>query len=180
MDLRDDAHVVDRVAAATGLSAANYPLHEVYWAARKVLEILAVGGPVVAVIDDIHWAEPAFLDLLEHVLSTSTGAPILLLATTRHDLLEERPAWGEQPGASRIVLKPLDDTAAALVVANLLGSTGLAPDVLARIVATAEGNPLYVEQLLSMLIDRGVLLQVDGQWVRGTAAADIDVPPTIH
>src|SRR5262245_12156576 len=180
MDLRDDAHVVDRVAAATGLSAANYPLHEVYWAARKVLEILAARAPVVALIDDIHWAEPAFLDLLEHVLSTSTGAPILLLATARHDLLEERAQWGEQPGAARIVLRPLSADAASQVVANLLGGAGLADDVLERIVQTAEGNPLYVEQLLSMLIDRGAVVEVDGRWVRTSSAVDIDVPPTIH
>ena len=75
---------------------------------------------------------------------------------------------------------PLSDAAAAQVVANLLGNTGLPHDVLARIVDTAEGNPLYVEQLLSMLIDRGALLEVDGRWVRGPAAVDIDVPPTIH
>ena len=90
------------------------------------------------------------------------------------------PQWGEQAGASRIVLHPLSDDAAAQVVANLLGSSGLPQDVLKRIVDTAEGNPLYVEQLLSMLIDRGALLEVDGRWVRGAAAVDIDVPPTIH
>ena len=175
-----DRDVVDRVAAATGLSAGNFPLHEIYWGARKSLEILAARGPVVALVDDIHWAETAFLELLEHVLSTSTGAPILLLATSRHDLLEERPQWGEQPGASRIVLRPLNDAAAAQVVANLLGTTGLPQDVLRRIVDTAEGNPLYVEQLLSMLIDRGALLEVDGRWVRGPSGVDIDVPPTIN
>ena len=180
LEFLGDRDVVDRVAAATGLSPATYPLHEVYWAARKVLEILAARAPVVALIDDIHWAEPAFLDLLEHVLSTSRDAPILLLATARHDLLEERPQWGEQAGASRLVLQPLSDDAAGLVVANLLGSTGLPADVLARVIQTAEGNPLYVEQLLSMLIDRGVLLQVEGRWQRGAAAVDIDVPPTIH
>jgi class 3 adenylate cyclase/tetratricopeptide (TPR) repeat protein len=175
-----DRDVVDRVAAATGLSAGNFPLHEIYWGARKALEILAERGPVVALVDDIHWAETAFLELLEHVLSTSSGAPILLVATSRHDLLEERPQWGEQTGASRIVLRPLNDAAAAQVVANLLGTTGLPPDVLARIVDTAEGNPLYVEQLLSMLIDRGALLEVDGRWVRGPSGVDIDVPPTIN
>ena len=180
MSFLGDRDVVDRVAVATGLSAGSYPLHEIYWGARKVLEILAARGPVVVLVDDIHWAETAFLDLLDHVLSTSTGAPILLLATARHDLLEERPQWGEQSGASRIVLRPLSDAAAAQVVANLLGTTGLPQDVLARIVDTAEGNPLYVEQLLSMLIDRGALLEVDGRWVRGAAAVDIDVPPTIH
>ena len=145
-----------------------------------MLEILAARAPVVALIDDIHWAESAFLDLLEHVLSTSSGWPILLLATARHDLLEERPQWGQQPGASCIVLHPLSDDASAQVVANLLGGTGMPQDVLRRIVDTAEGNPLYVEQLLSMLIDRGALLEVDGRWVRGQAAVDIDVPPTIH
>jgi len=175
-----DRDVVDRVAAATGLSAATYPLHEVYWAARRVLEILAAHAPVVALIDDIHWAEPAFLDLLEHVLSASHDAPILLIATARHDLLEARPQWGEQAGATRVVLRPLDDDAAKLVVANVLGSTGLPQDVLARVIDTAEGNPLYVEQLLSMLIDRGVLQQADGRWVRGPASLAVDVPPTIH
>ncbi|HVQ05561.1 MAG TPA: adenylate/guanylate cyclase domain-containing protein, partial [Burkholderiaceae bacterium] len=176
-----DREVVDRVAAATGLSAATFPLHEVYWAARRVLEILAAHAPVVAMIDDIHWAEPAFLDLLDHVLSTSRDAPILLIATSRHDLLEEHPDWGQQAGACRLVLNPLSDDAAKLVVTNLLNSTGLPADVLARVVDTAEGNPLYVEQLLSMLIDRGVLLQgADGQWMRGPASTDIDVPPTIH
>jgi class 3 adenylate cyclase/tetratricopeptide (TPR) repeat protein len=176
----DDRDVVDRVAAAVGLTRENFPLHEVYWAARKVLELLAARAPVVALVDDIHWAEPAFLDLLEHVLSSSTGAPILLLATSRHDLLEQRAQWGEQPGASRIVLKPLSDEAAAQVVANVLGSTGLPPDVLARIVNTAEGNPLYVEQLLSMLIDRGAVVESGGRWIRTQAAVDIDVPPTIN
>ena len=92
-----------------------------------MLEILAAHAPVVAMIDDIHWAEPAFLDLLDHVLSTSRDAPILLIATSRHDLLEERPEWGQQTGACRLVLKPLSDDAAKLVVANLLNSTGLPP-----------------------------------------------------
>jgi class 3 adenylate cyclase/tetratricopeptide (TPR) repeat protein len=175
-----DAGVVDRIAAAIGLSSTVYPLHEVYWAARKVLEILSADAPVVAVIDDIHWAETAFLDLLEHVLETSRGSPILLLATSRHDLLEARPQWGEQPGAVRFVLSPLGREAAAEVVGNLLGGSGLPRDILARIVDTSEGNPLYVEQLLSMLIDRGALLQVDGRWVRGHAGVYVDVPPTIH
>ena len=175
-----DAGVVDRIAAAIGLSNTVYPLHEVYWAARKVLEILAADAPVVAVIDDIHWAETAFLDLLEHVLANSQGAAILLLATSRHDLLEARPKWGEQPGAVRFVLSPLTAAASAEVVGNLLGGTGLPRDILARIVDTSEGNPLYVEQLLSMLIDRGALVQADGRWVRGQAGVNIDVPPTIH
>lgn len=180
LDVLGDQEVVDRLAAAVGLTAASYPLHEVNWAARKVLEILASRGPVVALIDDIHWAEPAFLDLLEHVLGAAEHAPILLLATSRHDLLEERPTWGETPGSTNLLLHPLGDAAAAQVVANLLGSAQLPAEVVTRIVSAAEGNPLYVEQMLSMLIDSGALQLQDGQWVRVDDKADINVPPTIH
>ncbi len=175
-----DADVVDRLAAATGLSATPFPLHELYWAARKFLEALAAGGAVVAIIDDIHWAETAFLDLLDHLLDSDTSACVLLLATARHDLLEERPQWGERAGATRLVLKPLTDTASAQVVANLLGSAELPADVVQRIVGAAEGNPLFVEQMLSMLIDNRALRQQDGRWVRGERYADIAVPPTIQ
>ena len=175
-----DAEVADRLASAVGLSASSFQLHELNWAARKFLEGLAARSPVVALIDDIHWAEPAFLDLLEHVLEASKAAPILLLATARHDLLDERPQWGEGSGATRLVLRPLSDEAARQVVENLLGSAGLPGDVVVRIVAAAEGNPLFVEQMLSMLIDSGVLRQADGGWVRGDGDSEIAVPPTIH
>ena len=175
-----DAEVADRLASAVGLSTSSFPLHELNWAARKFLECFAARSPVVALIDDIHWAESAFLDLLEHVLETSTSAPILLLATARHDLLDDRPQWGERPGATRLLLRPLSDEAAAQVVENLLGAAGLPGDVLARIVAAAEGNPLFVEQMLSMLIDGGVLRQSGEGWVRGDGDSEIAVPPTIH
>jgi len=175
-----ESDIAVRLASAVGLSPAQFPLHEVYWAARKFLEKLAGDYPVVALIDDIHWAEPAFLDLLEHILDTSVGAPILLLTTARHDLLEERPQWGDRESSVRLVLKPLTDAASAQIVTNLLGSAGLSDDVVAKIVGAAEGNPLYVEQMLSMLIDSGALRQQDDRWVRADANAEIDVPPTIH
>jgi class 3 adenylate cyclase/tetratricopeptide (TPR) repeat protein len=174
-----DADVEARLASAVGLSTAAFPLHEIYWGARKFLEGFAALGPVVALVDDIHWAEPAFLDLLEHVLDASTNAPVLLLATSRHDLFESKPEWGDRAGSTRLVLRPLSDAASAAVVANLLGSAGLPHDVVGRIVAAAEGNPLYVEQMLSMLIDSGALRQEGGQWVRGDFYGEISVPPTI-
>jgi class 3 adenylate cyclase/tetratricopeptide (TPR) repeat protein len=175
-----DVELAARLASAVGLSTASYPLHELNWAARKFLEGFADSGPVVAVVDDIHWAEPAFLELLEHVLTASSDAPILLLATARHDLLESRPQWGETEGSTRLVLQPLDDAAAAQIVVNLFGSAGLPADVVERIVTAAEGNPLYVEQMLSMLIDSGALRhEADGRWVRSETYGSIIVPPTI-
>jgi len=174
-----DAAIEARLASAVGLSTETFPLQELYWGARKFLEGSASVGPVVALVDDIHWAEPAFLDLLEHVLDTSRDAPILLLATARHDLLETKPQWGDRQDSTRLVLRPLTDTASAQVVANLLGSTGLPTDVVRRIVAAAGGNPLYVEQMLSMLIDSGALRQEGGEWVRSDSYGEITVPPTI-
>ena len=175
-----DPEVADRLASAAGLITASFPLAELNWAARKFFERWASAGPLVAFVDDIHWAQPAFLDLLEHVQSTAVDAPILLLTTARHDLIEERATWGTQPGSVRLALQPLADDAAAQVVANLLGSAGLSDEVTRRIVKAAEGNPLYAEQMLSMLIDSGVLQLQDGRWVRADDSAEIAVPPTIH
>jgi class 3 adenylate cyclase/tetratricopeptide (TPR) repeat protein len=172
--------VADRLASAIGLSAAPFPLHELYWGARKFLEALAAHAPVAALVDDIHWAQPAFLDLLENLLDTSSGAPILLLATARPDLIEERPQWSERAGATRLVLKPLDEAAAAEVVKNLLGRAGLSKEVRNRIVAAAEGNPLFVEQMLSMLIDSRALKYEEGRWRRDESYNEIIVPPTIQ
>jgi class 3 adenylate cyclase/tetratricopeptide (TPR) repeat protein len=175
-----DDDVADRLASATGLSARQFPLHEISWGARRFMQLLAREGPVVAMIDDIHWAEPAFLDLLEHLLETIDDAPVLMLATARHELLEERANWGEREGSTRLVLQPLADSAAEQVVTNLLGAAGLPEALLKRIVDAAEGNPLYVEQMLAMLIDTGAVRQEGGQWVGVQTQADIAVPPTIH
>jgi class 3 adenylate cyclase/tetratricopeptide (TPR) repeat protein len=174
-----DSEVAARLASAIGLSEQSFPLHELYWGARKFIEGFATDDPVVAVIDDIHWAEPAFLDLLVHILDASSGAAILLLATARHDLLETQPQWGERASSTRLVLRPLSDAASAQVVGNLLGSAGLPPDVVERIVVAAEGNPLYVEQMLSMLIDSQALRREGDHWVRTDEAREISVPPTI-
>ena len=152
--------ISERLASAIGLSSAVFSLQEVNWATRKFLERIANTKPVVAFVDDIHWAEPAFLDLLEHVLGTARAAPIVLLTTARHDLLEERPQWGEGEGAMRLVLGPLSATASTKVIENLLGAAGLPEDVVARIVIAAEGNPLFIEQMLSMLLDADVPVQI--------------------
>jgi class 3 adenylate cyclase len=174
-----DPDVAARLASAIGLSDQSFPLTELYWGARKFLEGLTAEDPVVAVIDDIHWAEPAFLDLLVHILDVSKGAAILLLTTARHDLLETQPQWGERDSSTKLVLRPLSLAASAQVVTNLLGSAGLPQDVVERIATAAEGNPLYVEQMLSMLIDTQALRREGDRWVRAEGYGEITVPPTI-
>ena len=175
-----DADIADRMASAAGLNATPFPLHEIYWGVRRFLQVLAARKPVLALFDDIHWAESAFLDLIENLLETIGESPVLLLTTARRDLLEERAQWGERERSSRLVLNPLGDTAAAAVVTNLLGAAGLPETLIRRIVDAAEGNPLYVEQMLAMLIETGAVRREGAAWISVQALADIAVPPTIQ
>ena len=128
---------------------------ETAWAFRRLFETLAVSRPLVVVVDDIHWAEPALLDLLEYVLGFSSGAPILLLCLARPDLFDARPSWAApRPRTTLVSLAPLSDDRvdgsdrrAACTIA------AIAPALRDRIVDAAEGNPLFVEQMLAMLAD---------------------------
>ena len=172
--------VLSRLASAVGLTEDPYPVEELFWAVRRLLEHLAAERPVVFVVQDVHWAEPTFLELLDHLLQAIDEAPVLLVCPTRPELLEEAPDWGTSERATRIVLDPLDASDSKTMIEALLGGASLEPAVLARIVVAAEGNPLYVEQLLRTLTDEGTLEQRDGGWVATSDLAELQVPPTIQ
>ncbi|MGO9179120.1 MAG: adenylate/guanylate cyclase domain-containing protein [Candidatus Limnocylindrales bacterium] len=176
----DGEDVAERVASAVGLLDTPFPVSELFWGIRKFLEVLAHDGPVVVHIDDIHWAEATFLDLIGYLTDTSEDGAVLLLCTARNELLERHAGWAQDSRQARIVLAPLSDADAGLVVENLLGQAGLAQSVRTRVVAAAEGNPLFVEQLLSMLIDNRSLRFADGRWAPAVDLSDISIPPTIH
>ncbi len=170
----------DRLASVMGLSDAAHPVHETFWAARRLLECVARSGPVVAVIEDIHWAEATFLDLLAYLVEGGEEIPLLLLCSARPELLELRPAWREEDGRTRtLVLRPLSEAESAEVVANLLGAVPLAAEPRHRIIGAAQGNPLFVEQMVSMMIDDGLLRREGGGWVAAAGMADLAVPPSI-
>lgn len=176
----EDEGVAERLASAAGLASRAFPLADINWAARRFFESLTADGPLVALFDDVHWAEPAFLDLLES-LAESVEAPVLLVVTARHELLDVRADFGTREPGRRLVLDPLGDEAAAQVVTHLLGgASALDPALIRRIVGAAEGNPLYVEQMLSMLVENGDLQQRDGRWEMAKAQASVHVPPTIQ
>ena len=175
-----DREVAQRLASAAGLIKTAFPVSEINWAARKFFERRAAAGPLVVFVDDIHWAEPGLLDLLEHVQQSAADAPILILATARHDLLDDRPEWGTQPGSTRLELRPLTDDEATVMVANLAQPAALAPEVARRIVQAAAGNALYAEQMWSMLVEDRALTLQDGCWVRTDWAPEMAVPPTIQ
>ncbi len=178
--LAGNGPVAERLGAAIGLNDAAFPVAELFAAARTLLEALAFERPLVVMVDDIHWAEGTFLDLLRY-LADAAEAPILLVCSSRKELLEEHPEWGEETDDVRAVtLEPLTEAESSLVLENLLGSS-LDQSVRSRITAAAEGNPLFVEQMLSMMIDDGVLRQQDGggSWVATSDLGDVAIPPTI-
>ena len=175
-----DAEVLDRLSAAIGLSATAFPLHEINWAARRFFEQGAAQGPLILLVEDIHWAEPALLGLLEYLAQSTAGVPLFILCTARNELLEAHPAWGTQAGALRCALGPLSPGAAAELVTQLFADTGLPGGVVDRIVAAADGNPLFAEQMLLMMVDQGRLRREGGRWVSTATEAEVEVPPTIQ
>ena len=169
-----DGHgVAEQVSAAVGLGDATAGADELVWAVRRYLEVLARERPLVLLVEDIHWAEPAFLDLLETV-SRRARAAIFILATTRPDVLEARPGW---PVA--LPLEPLDRREGATLVESLLDAE-LPSTPGARIAEAAEGNPLFIEELLAMLIEDGLLIRENGTWTATRDLADVSIPTSIR
>ncbi|MEA2499156.1 MAG: hypothetical protein QOH26_1561, partial [Actinomycetota bacterium] len=133
-------------------------------AARRLFERLGREQPLVVIFDDVHWAEPAFLDLVDHVVEWSSQSPILVICTARPDLLDTRPGWGGgKVNASTVLLEPLDQEASEELIANVVGGS-LEPALSKQILQSAEGNPLFVEEMVSMLVDDGALTEDGGVW----------------
>jgi class 3 adenylate cyclase/tetratricopeptide (TPR) repeat protein len=142
-----------------GASAA-----EIASAVRRTLERVARDGPVVVVWDDLQWAEPAFLDLVDHIAHWSRGAPILLICMTRPDLLDRRPTWaGGNLNATTVLLESLTPEETDRLIDSLGAPPGELRD---RIRTAADGNPLFIEEMLALMEE------ADGN--------DVAVPPTIQ
>ncbi len=136
---------------------------EIAWGFRKLIEQQAHERPVVCVFDDVHWAEETLLDLVEHVTDLSRDAPVLVLCMARPELLEKRPAWGGGKwNSTTVLLEPLD----AVETERLLDELGVKPGLRNRIATAAEGNPLFLEEMLAL--------------VRASGDDEISVPPTIQ
>jgi predicted ATPase/class 3 adenylate cyclase len=180
LHLAEDEAVTETLASAIGLSEKQFAVEETFWAARRLLERLASQRPLVVVLEDLHSAELTFLSLVGSVLR-SGEAPILLVALARHELLDIREDWLDQPRTSVISLEPLSDDEIGAVIDAILGSGEMAGTVRERILDAAGGNPLFVEQMLSMMIDDGVLHQDgDGRWSAIAGLRDLEVPPSIQ
>src|SRR6185369_16833788 len=114
--------------------------------------------PLVLVIEDLHWSSESLLDLIEAILQPRGAAPVLMLVLARPELLDRRPTWG---GGRRnyvaLALEPLGDASVTTLVADLLGRAS--PDVAARVVARAEGNPFYAGEIVRSILERAPALE---------------------
>jgi predicted ATPase/class 3 adenylate cyclase len=165
---RDAKRVANRVAAAIGVTPHTDAPEETFWATRRLLECLAREQPLIVALDDLQWADETLLDLTEYLAGWTGDAPLLILCLARPELLERRPSWLVAPDSVSIRLEPLTQEESEELLDVLRGDAEVSRDVLAAIAAAAEGNPLFVEQMLAMVKETG------------ESTGELPIPPTIH
>jgi class 3 adenylate cyclase/tetratricopeptide (TPR) repeat protein len=170
--------LLQRLAPLVGVeSATQAERQELFTAWRRFLEGLAAHNETVLVVDDLHWADEPLLDFLEHLVEWSHGVPLLVLCAARPELYERRPGWGAGlRNAHTINLSPLSDQETVELVSHLISSTVLPPELQQAVLERAGGNPLYAEEFVRLLADRG--LEADGtglpESVQALIAARLD------
>src|SRR5262249_29985848 len=138
---------------------------EAFAAWRRFFEALAEEGPTVLVFEDIHWADDALLDFIDLLADRAGAVPLLIVCTARPELLERREHWaGGKANASTISLTPLSAEQTASLVGALLDQALLPAEVQAALLDRSEGNPLYAQEYVRMLQDRGLLIEGGGGW----------------
>jgi class 3 adenylate cyclase/tetratricopeptide (TPR) repeat protein len=177
------------IAYTVGLEFPQAPLRdleprqvgaEMHLAWRSLFSALALAGPVLAVIEDIHWADPALLDLLEDLADRVRG-PVLFVCPARPELTDRRPGWGGgRRNHSAIALEPLTPEESDRLIAELLAVAEVPTRVHDRILERAEGNPFFLEEIVRHLIDRGQIVRVGDLWRAAETIAEVEIPDTVQ
>ena len=151
------------------------------WAVRKLFEALAQRRPLVIVFDDVQWAEPTFLGLVEYLADLTRDAPILLVCLARPELVDAHPGWGGgRLDVDSMLLEPLAEGDCRKLIANLLGRGPLPAEAARWIAGASDGNALFAEELLAMLVDDDLLAWDGARWVAAENLLDVKVPATIN
>jgi len=187
--LADPVAVRNRLAAMLGLRTLDEAVPEVApanvsgefaWALREHLSAVA-HEPAVVVIDDLQWAEPAVFEIIAGIAERAEDAPLLLLCVARPTLLETHPGWAAgRANAATITLDALSADETTTLISRLLDVDDLPADLRARVAERSEGNPLFCEEFLRMLIDEGRVARVDDRWLANANVSEVRVPESIH
>ena len=179
----DSPWLAEQLAPLVGLAPApEQPAEraEGFAAWRRFLVGLTAERPAVLVFEDLHWADDGLLDFIDELVDGAAGAPLLVVATTRPELLERRLSWGGgKRNALTISLSPLTEAETAALFAELLGQAVLPADIQQTLLALAGGNPLYAEEYVRMLVDRGVLRRDGSVWAF-EAGVDLPLPQSVQ
>ena len=135
----------------------------------------------VLVVEDVHWASAALLDVLEHLAESLAGTRVLIVCTARPEFLDHRPTWGAgKQNATTLSLAPLTAEESTRLVSSLLGEAQVPEDLRRPILASAEGNPFFVEEMLQMLIEEGALERHNGGWAATRRLSEVPIPDSVH
>jgi predicted ATPase/class 3 adenylate cyclase len=146
------------------------------------LRAMAADRPMVIVLEDLHWADDSTLDVIDHIVTEIPAARLLLLCLARPALFERRPNWGQGREAYKhLILSPLSKRQSRALVTEILQRVETIPDDLCDLIVDgAEGNPFYVEELIKMLIEEGVIVPGEEPWrVELPRLKGLHVPPTL-
>ncbi|MDH4112884.1 MAG: AAA family ATPase [Actinomycetota bacterium] len=153
---------------------------ELFTAWRRFLESVAEHSPTVLVFEDLHWADDAMLAFLEHLADRAEDVPLLVVGTARPELFERHASFASGlPNVHRINLMPLSDEETARLVSSLIDTSELPGELREPIIERSEGNPLYTEEFVRLLQDRGLLVRQEGSW-KLRAGAEVPLPDSIH
>lgn len=155
-------------------------------ACRELIRAAAARGPIVLACEDTHWADPASVELLTRLLPIVHELPVLMTIVARQD--REAPGWRlvttarDALGDSLLELRlvPLSHDDSRHLVANLLEIESLPGPTREAILARADGNPFFVEEIIRMLIDRGTIVRSDGRWIATPGIETVEIPASIH
>jgi predicted ATPase/class 3 adenylate cyclase len=174
--------IAERIAEVLGFGQGDPSTREeTFWAVRRFFEAFARERPLVIVVEDLQWADPTFLDLVEHLVDFSRGFPIVFVATARPELLDTRPGWGRgKTNATTVALEPLSESESREMISNLLGRLPLSALVEERITRAVGGNPLFAEELVAMLVEDDLLRRGEDCWVARSDLSELPVPSTVN
>jgi class 3 adenylate cyclase/tetratricopeptide (TPR) repeat protein len=152
---------------------------ELHWGIRRTLQLLASQEPTALVLEDLHWAEPTLLDLIAYIIASETESPLAIVCSTRPELTETSPGFLGTDGRRRTIeLGRLDGEQAVALLADLLGDPSLAETPFASsLIANAGGNPLFLEETVRMLRDRGL---IDAERWRSEEMGELPVPTSVQ
>ena len=182
-DAREATWVEAQLRPLLGVEQRGEPAEdrqvEAFAAWRRFLESLAAQHPLVLVFEDLHWADDALLDFVHHLVEWMAAVPVLVLCTARPELLDRRPGWGSATDALTISLPPLSERDTATLIAALLDQVALPAETQTALLSRAEGNPLYAQEYVRMLLDRGYLVRRGRRWSLA-GSGELPLPESVH